>query len=190
MVRVTEDLKCVTYNLMSVAQDLLNDGDHGQHAVFRYTEDRHPTSNIRQFGEMWTGDWWKKQQKELHDGANILVPIIYMDETPVTHNGRNMHPIYMSLGNLYLDSRYASSFTHPLQYYFFNRQKLSGKRLLGFMPTINVVTKYRDSALVRRYKRNVHRKALAHITAPITQLYQSASRGTTLNVNGSGKCNS
>ena len=111
MVRVTEDLKCVTYNLLSVAQDLLNDGDHGKHAVFRYTEEKHPTTNIRQFGEMWTGDWWKKQQQQVHATANILVPIIYMDETPVTHNGRNLHPIYMSLGNLYLDSRYASNNT-------------------------------------------------------------------------------
>ena len=66
------------------------------------------------------------------------------------------------------------------------RQKLSGKRLLGFMPTINVVTKYRDSALVRRYKRCVHRKALAHITSGITDLAATASRGSTIIVNGKG----
>ena len=107
MIVVTADLRCVTYDLLSVAQDLLNDGDHGEHAIYQFAEDTHPTSGIRQFGEMWTANWWRSQQLELHEDANILVPILYVDETPVTHNGRNMHPIYMSLGNLYVESRYA-----------------------------------------------------------------------------------
>jgi hypothetical protein len=119
MIRVTADLKCVTYKLMSVAQDLINDGDHGQHAVFKYTEEKHPITNARQFGEMWTGDWWKREQAMLHDGASLLVPIIYMDETPVTHNGRNLHPIYMSLGNLYLESRWHSIINSTLQFFIF-----------------------------------------------------------------------
>ena len=74
---------------------------------FQYEECVHPVSKVRQYGEMWTGEWWRRQHADLPDGANILVPIIYVDETPVTHNGRNMHPVYMSLGNLYVDARYA-----------------------------------------------------------------------------------
>ena len=107
MIVVTADLRCVTYDLLSVAQDLLNDGDHGEHAVYQFAEESHPISGRRQFGEMWSASWWRSQQLELHADANILVPILYVDETPVTHNGRNMHPIYMSLGNLYVESRYA-----------------------------------------------------------------------------------
>ena len=113
MILVTADLICVTYDLIRVAQDLLNDGDHGVHAQFQYEECVHPVSKVRQYGEMWTGEWWRRQHADLPDGSNILVPIIYVDETPVTHNGRNMHPVYMSLGNLYVDARYAkTNFTY------------------------------------------------------------------------------
>jgi hypothetical protein len=36
---------------------------------------------------------------------NIMAIIPFVDETPVTFNGRNMHPMYLSLGNLHASFR-------------------------------------------------------------------------------------
>ena len=60
-----------------------------------------------------------------------------------------------------------------------DRQKLSGKRLLGFLPTITVLTKYKGNAQVTRFKRRVLRKAMAFVTAQITAMVESPERGIT-----------
>ena len=105
MVSSGGDMRCVTYDLQHVVQDLLNDGDHGQYAVFKYTPEFCEVTGQRIYSELWTANWWKSQQGLLGDDANILVPLFYMDETPVSYNGRNMHPIYLSLGNLHFSFR-------------------------------------------------------------------------------------
>ena len=105
MVNVWQDLKAVTYDLYHIANDLLNDGDHAQWAVWRHTADATEASGKRVFNEVWTANWWKRQQDEVGPDANILAFILYVDETSVTYNGRNMHPIYMSLANLHLSFR-------------------------------------------------------------------------------------
>ena len=117
---------------------------------------------------------------------NILAFILYVDETHVTYNGRNMHPIYMSLANLHLSFRYV---LYTLTWKLYNtqiyRQKLSGKRLLGFLPSVSVLTKYRSSSKVTLFKRLVLRKALAFVTQKITDACSSDARGLTITVNGS-----
>ena len=105
MVCTGGDMRCVTYDLKHVVQDLLNDGDHGKYAVFRFTQETSSVTGQRIFSELWTANWWKRQQDVLGCDANILVPLFYMDETPVSYNGRNMHPIYFSLGNLHVSFR-------------------------------------------------------------------------------------
>ena len=105
MIAPGSELKCVTNDFVSVVEDLLNDGDHGKYAVFKYTPEFHDMTNVPILSELWTAGWWKRQQAELGVHRDILVPIFYMDETPVTYNGRNMHPIYFSLGNLHNDFR-------------------------------------------------------------------------------------
>ena len=105
MVNEWEDLKCVTYDIFDIAKDLLNDGEHAKYAVFKYTPETDATTGERIFGEMWSADWWKREQELLGMDANILAFIFYVDETHVTYNGRNMHPIYMSLANLHLTFR-------------------------------------------------------------------------------------
>ena len=105
MINVWQDLKAVTYDLYQIATDLLSDGDHAQWAVWKHTIDIGEVSGMRAFNEVWTANWWKRQQDELGPEANILAVILYVDETHVTYNGRNMHPIYMSLANLHLSFR-------------------------------------------------------------------------------------
>ena len=106
MINVWQDLKAVTYDLYEIARDLLNDGDHAQWAVWKHSQDVGEGTGLRAFNEVWTGNWWMRQQAMLGSHANILAFILYVDETHVTYNGRNMHPIYMSLANLHLSFRY------------------------------------------------------------------------------------
>ena len=94
-----------TYDFKHVVEDLLNDGDHGKYAIFQFTPEFSDVTGDRIFSELWTGNWWQRNQSALGTDANILVPIFYMDETPVSYNGRNMHPIYFSLGNSHVSFR-------------------------------------------------------------------------------------
>ena len=100
-----QDLKCVAYDVWEVFQDLLNDGDHHEHAVFKFKPEFDNTTNERLYSEVWTGDWWQRQQIRVGMTKNILAIIPFVDETPVTFNGRNMHPMYLSLGNLHASFR-------------------------------------------------------------------------------------
>ena len=102
-----QDIKCLTYNMWDVLEDLLNDGDHAKHAQFKFKLERDPATGNRIYHELWTGDWWRRQQANLGPKKNVLAIIPYMDETPVTLNGRNMHPVYVSLGNLHISFRYS-----------------------------------------------------------------------------------
>ena len=63
---------------------------------------------------------------------------------------------------------------------------MSGKRLLGFLPTISVLTKYKGNARLAVYKRKLMRKAMAHITSQITEVVNSYERGLTIIVRGKG----
>ena len=93
--------------MWDVLEDLLNDGDHAKHAQFKFKLERDPATGNRIYHELWTGDWWRRQQANLGPKKNVLAIIPYMDETPVTLNGRNMHPVYVSLGNLHTSFRYS-----------------------------------------------------------------------------------
>ena len=105
MVSPDQQLSCMTYDLWQTIQDVLDDGEHAEFARFCYDADPHPLTNLDVYGELWTGDWWKEQQAELGNDAMILALIFYADETNVTFNGRNMHPVYVSLGNLHVEYR-------------------------------------------------------------------------------------
>ena len=108
---------------------------------------------VRTYGEMWTGDWWKKSienisqfqvpaqpQTEFPTAANILSIIIYVDGVSLDFFG-NVHaiPIMLTFGN----------------YSRQDRQCLRSKRLLGFVPHISdkdIPLQCRESAsAVRRY---------------------------------------
>ena len=101
-----QDLKCVAYDLWAVVQDLLDDGDHHEHAQFRFKLEINPITKQRVYSELWTADWWRSQQVNTGSDKNILAIIPYVDETPVTFNGRNMHPVYVTLGNLHSSFRF------------------------------------------------------------------------------------
>ena len=96
----------MAYDVWDIIEDLLNDGDHSDHAVFQYSPEFDAESGNRVYSETWTAEWWHRQQISVGLGKNIIALIAYIDETPVTFNGRNMHPVYVSLGNIHVDFRY------------------------------------------------------------------------------------
>ena len=53
---------------------------------------------------------------------------------------------------------------------FKNRNKLAGKRLLGFLPTVAVRTAFRGSVHVQRYKRLISRLSLAFVVQQLLDL--------------------
>ena len=100
-----QDVTCIAFNIRDVLEDLLNDGDHPTHANFKFKVE-FTEKGDRVYNELWTGEWWRSQQARLGSpDKNVLAIIPYMDETPVTFNGRNMHPVYVSLGNLHVSFR-------------------------------------------------------------------------------------
>jgi hypothetical protein len=106
MIAPNQDIQCMTYDVWDIIEDLLNDGDHPDHAVFRYSPEFDPESGNKLYSELWTGDWWHRQQISVGPDSNIIALIPYIDETPITFNGRNMHPVYVSLGNIHVDFRF------------------------------------------------------------------------------------
>ena len=105
MIAPNQKISCMTYDLWDTIQDLMNDGDHAANAQFTYKAVIHGDVADEVVGEMWTADWWKEQQAAVGPYEKILALIIYVDETNVTFNGRNVHPVYISLGNLHVDFR-------------------------------------------------------------------------------------
>ena len=109
MITPNQKLSCMTYDLWDTIQDLLNDGEHSSNAHFSYVDNKSEAASSGQvLGEMWTAEWWKDQQALVGKYEKILAIIFYVDETNVTFNGRNVHPVYMSLGNLHVEYRYTT----------------------------------------------------------------------------------
>lgn len=79
-----------------------------------------PVTGHRRFKEIWEGEWYEEEQKQLGEGKPILCLIIASDETHINGKGRTEWPLYVCLGNVGLDER----------------QKMRSKRLIGYIPKI------------------------------------------------------
>ncbi len=104
MVADTNQPRLYKYNLWNLVEDLLADPAHEADACWCY-KSVVDSDGQRVFGEINTSTWWESQQTELTEAtgdpeAKILAIIMYADETTVSANGRNVHPVYISLGNL------------------------------------------------------------------------------------------
>ena len=108
MLAKNQSFKCVMYDLWDTVQDLLNDGEHSEYAVFSYSETN--VAGNRSVSELWTADWWKLEQERLPAHSSILAIIFYIDETNVNFQGRNVHPVYITLGNLLVEYRFFKNF--------------------------------------------------------------------------------
>ena len=113
MLSKDQSFQCTLYDLWDTLQDLLDDGEHAEYAVFNYTPEYRGSARV--ISELWSADWWKDEQAKLPPYSSILAVIFYVDETNVTFQGRNVHPIYVTLGNLHVEYRfvYNQSFLIP-----------------------------------------------------------------------------
>ena len=103
--------------------------------------------------------WWKTAQNSLPIGSKLLSIILYSDATNCDTLGKSqLHPIYMSLGNI------------PT----WRRNKQDAKQLLGYLPIIKTSTK--NKPIVRQ---TFHR-CLEVILNPIQKFSHS---GTNLLIN-------
>ncbi|KAG9084267.1 hypothetical protein FS749_005361 [Ceratobasidium sp. UAMH 11750] len=74
--------------------------------VMRYAPERHWTNGAQQsrvYGEMWTGNWWWRQQAFLRDEKGTIAPVIIVtDKTQMTKLSGNQsaYPVYLTIGNI------------------------------------------------------------------------------------------
>ena len=63
---------------------------------------QHTEGSMRVFNQMWTGDWWWKQQIEIADGGTIVPLLFASDKTHLTNfsGDKFAWPLYMSIGNI------------------------------------------------------------------------------------------
>jgi|ERR671926_108997 hypothetical protein len=91
--------------------------------------------------------WWKTTQESLPEGAKLLSVILYSDATTTDTLGKSqLHPIYVSLGNI------------PI----WRRNKMDAKQLLGYLPIL-------DNANKNMVRETFH-KSLQHLLEPIVLL--------------------
>ena len=185
MIAPEQQLSCITYDLWDTIQDLLNDGEHSTHAHFTYAPDIDSQTSNPLFGELWTAAWWKSEQEKVGQFEKIMALIFYVDETNVTFNGRNVHPVYVSLGNLHVEYRCDNIYsTFFLSHYLSFRNKLSGKRLFGFLPTVRVRTAFRGSVFIKRYRRLLNRIAMKFVVQQILDLGPTGQRNFAIGNSG------
>jgi len=115
------------FDIWELCCNLLEDAEHRRWCKWSY-EPSVNDSDSRQYGEMWTANWWRQNQSKLPSqmGSKLLCILLASDETQITLAGRKVHPVYLTLGNLHREYR----------------QKASGRKLFGFIPVITPVTSH------------------------------------------------
>jgi hypothetical protein len=151
----------VFYELWTIVEDLFADPILTD-ACFWRAKHQGDTESQRVFSELNTGTWWEREQRNLGTNSNILALIFASDETLVTMNGRSVHPVYVTLGNL------------PNHL----RNQASAKRLYGFMPRFLVASGFKNSDLVRRYRRQIRMKSYDILFSPVRQKFYGLAINT------------
>lgn len=99
-------LQSFRFDIWDLVQDLLNDEVIARSCSWTFVEQQGENGE-RKFDELNSGLWWKEMEREAF-GARVLAIILYADETTVSLNGRTLHPVYMTLGNIPVSIRYSA----------------------------------------------------------------------------------
>lgn len=154
-----QSISLVRFDLMTLVHQLLSDPVHVEWFKCNYEPDRRKQGRgqVEVVSELWTARWWRDEELKLGDATvpaeakRILSIILSGDETQVTLRGRMVHPVYLTLGNLYRTFR----------------QKESGRKILGFIPIVNAVKSYKSNERVKSYKRQVKLWCMWRFVEPI-----------------------
>jgi len=100
--------------------------------------------------------WWKATEDSLPIGAKLLSLILYSDATTTDTLGKNqLHPIYLSIGNI------------PT----WRRNKQDAKQLLGYLPILEAASNTeKKSSSYKNLVRKTFHKSLKHLLDPIVSL--------------------
>ena len=100
--------------------------------------------------------WWKTTEDTLPTGARLLSLILYSDATTTDTLGKNqLHPIYLSLGNI------------PT----WRRNKQDAKKLLGYLPILKAANNTeKKSSIFKNLVRETFHKSLKLLLNPIISL--------------------
>ena len=106
----------------------------------------------RAYSEQNTGTWWEETEKSLPFNCKLLSIILYSDATNVDTLGKsNLHPIYMTIGNIKT----------------WRRNKPDVKQLLGFLPILKSDEKNSEKSKITA--REVFHKSLEILLEPILE---------------------
>ncbi|KAG8705734.1 hypothetical protein FRC08_001491 [Ceratobasidium sp. 394] len=128
--------------------------------IMRYGPERHWTNGVRQsrvYGEMWTGNWWWRQQTFLRDEKGTIAPVIIAtDKTQMTKLSGNQsaYPVYLTIGNISKAYR--------------RRATKHATALIGYLP----VDSFKDvpsKALRQQLKGELLHCAMSLITEPLEE---------------------
>ncbi|GET62655.1 hypothetical protein GLOIN_2v1783703 [Rhizophagus irregularis DAOM 181602=DAOM 197198] len=132
-------------NLIQCIKNILTVPDITQNFALSYENYEYNRESI--YSEQNTGKWWKTTQESLPTGSKLLSIILYSDATTTDTLGKSqLHPIYISLGNI------------PI----WRRNKQDAKQLLGYLPILEAANK--DLVC------DTFHKSLRHLLEPIILL--------------------
>lgn len=134
-------------DLFEQIDDIFKDVEHCKQSVWRYKE-------VNTYDELWTAEWWKKQQEMCGD-MDILSLLMYIDETSITMTGRNVYPVYFTVGNL------------PLHL----RRSINAKRILGYVPVVKTIKAYKSRPKVKEFKRKLHHFCLRWLLSSVVSAW-------------------
>jgi hypothetical protein len=144
--------ECFSFrDIWGLVEDIFKDDAILRSCVWRYSPkfqfSEEPESRL--FGDLMSSNWARDTERELrHD---VLAIILNVDDTRLHSIGGECTPVYMTIGNAAIEWR----------------NTWRGKRLLGFIPTVNNVRKGITSDAVATYKRILHNWCLRVMLDPV-----------------------
>jgi len=141
-------------SLISCIENILKIPDISQN--FTLTSKNLKVEREKAYSEQNTGTWWKNTEKFLPQDSYLLSLILYSDATNVDTLGKSqLHPIYISIGNIVN----------------WRRNKSDAKQLLGYLP----ILKHKNATKKKNEKfkiavRTAFHKSLQILLKPILEL--------------------
>src|SRR2546421_376384 len=156
---------CITYHngkeyflhyqsLIQCIENILAVPDITQNFALSFENYEHEGESV--YKEQNNRIWWKNTETSLPTGAKLLSLILYSDATTTDTLGKSqLHPIYISLGNI------------PI----WRRNKADAKQLLGYLPILEAANSTeRKSSAFKYLVRETFHKSLRYLLEPIISL--------------------
>ncbi|KAG1789923.1 uncharacterized protein HD556DRAFT_1446500 [Suillus plorans] len=136
-----EELELWLRNPVDCIRELMANAEFN--GVVSYTPERvfaDVEGKVRQFDEMWTGDWWWEMQGRLPEGATVAPVILASDKTSLSQfrGDQEVWPVYLTLGNISKDIR--------------RQPSKHASILIAYLPISKLECFSRDTRSLERYR--------------------------------------